>query len=133
MSKKDRVEKKGIKELLFGGGWKLGSFSDLKSGVRTGIEEGKKPVRWLEKKGSALEAEERERRIRKFRKRVLVIAFIALSVWIWLVTTHDLGAVVTGLGSFFLPVTIYMVYRTTVKSVKGELGKKKQKKQGRGK
>jgi len=125
MSKRDRQEKKSIREQIFGGGWKLGSLSDLKEATRTGIGEGKKPVKWLEKKGQALAVEELELRIRKFRKRVLVVAVVAIGVWIWQVLTQDFGTVVVGIGSFFLPLTLFWMYKLVVKSVKGELFKGK--------
>lgn len=127
MSKRDRDEKKSIREQIFGKGWKLGSLSDLKEATRTGLSEGKKPVRWLERKGQALAVEERELRIRKFRRRTLAVAVIVIGVWVWQVLTQDFGAVIIGLGSFFLPLTIFWMYKLTVKSVKGELFKKKEK------
>jgi len=128
MSKRDRQEKKSIREQIFGGGWKLGNFSDLKEATRTGLSEGKKPVTWLEKKGSALTVEERELRIRKFRKRVLVVAVVVIGIWIWQVLTQDFSTWIVGIGSFMLPLAIFWMYRLTVKSVKGELFKKKEKK-----
>jgi len=127
VSKRDRQEKRSIREQIFGGGWKLGSFTDLKEATRTGLSEGKKPVTWLEKKGQALTVEERELRIKKFRKRTLAVTVIVISVWVWQVLTQDFSIVIVGIGSFMLPLTLYWMYKIVVKSVKGELFKKKEK------
>ena len=128
MSKRDRQEKRSIREQIFGKGWTLGNFTDLKEATRTGISEGKKPVTWLEKKGQALTIEERELRIKKFRKRTLVVAIVVISVWIWQVLTQDFSVVIVGIGSFMLPLSVFWMYKLTVKSVKGEMFKKKDKK-----
>ena len=131
-TKKEKTEKKdikkGIKELLFGKGWTIGNWGDLKAGTRTGIDTAKKPVKWAEKKGQSLSVEDRELRIRKFRKRTIIVAVLALSAWTALVLTINFGTIIIGIGSFFLPLTIYMQYRMTVKSVRGEMFKKKEKK-----
>jgi hypothetical protein len=129
VSKKDRDKKRSIREQIFGKGWTLGNFSDLKEATRTGLSEGKKPVTWLEKKGQALTAEEREHRIEKFRKRTLAVATVVMGIWIWQVLTQDFSIVIVGIGSFMLPLAIFWMYKIVVKSVKGELFKKKDKKE----
>lgn len=110
--------------------WKrvLGDWNDLKRGFGMGKAVSQKPQQWLTKKGEKLGKEEIEKRLKKYKRKVIVISLIILALWLGLM----FGLTSLALWKILVPaagVVLYswFTYRYVAKGARGEAGKKKEK------
>ena len=112
--------------------WKrvLGDWSDFKRGLGMGKAISARPQGWLTKQGEKLGKEEVEKRLKKYKRKVITISFIILALWLGLA----LGLTSLALWKVIVPavgVVIYswLTYRYVAKGAKGEIKKKNKEKQ----